>query len=924
MASNPFDAKHFPNCHRGHKYAEDVVRGDIPASKYLIGACERYLGEVELEDHPNFYFDPKKAERFLRLAQKFDHVIGKWKTRKIIFEPWQCWVWMNIMGFISRKTGFRRFRIAHVECARGNSKAHCLKTRVPTPDGMKLWEEIEVGSRLYDRLGGICTVTGKTPIHFPQAYEVEFSDGEKVICSDEHLWFTSTKNERSRKRRHGNRALRKTSQNNYTYESVRSTKEISRSLTAGIKIQERNHSVANTLPVKGEKKKLVVDPYVFGYWLGNGTAKSGQVSCHEADAREVRKILSERGYESHPIKLKRGSRGVSFTVMGLSQQLREMGVLGNKHIPEEYFLSTANDRLELVRGLLDSDGTINPQMRGQTAFTNKNGKLASGLSRLLCSLGYKVSRSRFKVSPENNFKSDSLFYRVCFYPRGTQRVFNIKRKATEQISKSGKHSYVGQRYIVGARKLKRKVPMFCVEVDSPDSSYLISESYIPTHNSAMASIAALYFMALDNPQGNQVATVATKKDQARIVLDSARAMARKNKSFTVSMGVRVLAHSIVQDKTNSNIRALSAEASSLDGLNDVLAVCDELHAMKRETFDVIYSGMSKRSDSLTLCITTAGFDVDSVGFTQSSYAKKVALGEFKDEQFFSAVYCLDEGDDIYDERNWIKANPNWGVSVDPITFRAKAEKTKRSPNDLPNFKVKHLDMWVSEAKAFFDQKQWDKCADPNLKIEDFLNERCRMGIDLASHIDLTSIGIIFFKNGKYYVFDRTFIPEVTMSERESENEIYADAVSKGFLIKTPGAAINNDFIRAEAIALASKFRVSECFYDTWNATEMAQKLSDKIEMVKFGMNTANLSEPMKRLDSLMREGKIVHCGSPLMRWCIGNVVAKADHNDNVYPRKTHVRLKIDPVIAVLMALAGWIQDDNKESVYETRGLRILG
>ena len=564
MASNPFDAKHFPNCHRGHKYAEDVVRGDIPASKYLIGACERYLGEVELEDHPNFYFDPKKAERFLRLAQKFDHVIGKWKTKNVVFEPWQCWVWMNIMGFISRKTGFRRFRIAHVECSRGNSK------------------------------------------------------------------------------------------------------------------------------------------------------------------------------------------------------------------------------------------------------------------------------------------------------------------------------------------------------------------------SAMASIAALYFMALDNPQGNQVATVATKKDQARIVLDSARAMARKNKSFTVSMGVRVLAHSIVQDKTNSNIRALSAEASSLDGLNDVLAVCDELHAMKRETFDVIYSGMSKRSDSLTLCITTAGFDVDSVGFTQSSYAKKVALGEFKDEQFFSAVYCLDEGDDIYDERNWIKANPNWGVSVDPITFRAKAEKTKRSPNDLPNFKVKHLDMWVSEAKAFFDQKQWDKCADPNLKIEDFLNERCRMGIDLASHIDLTSIGIIFFKNGKYYVFDRTFIPEVTMSEREAENEIYADAVSKGFLIKTPGAAINNDFIRAEAIALASKFRVSECFYDTWNATEMAQKLSDKIEMVKFGMNTANLSEPMKRLDSLMREGKIVHCGSPLMRWCIGNVVAKADHNDNVYPRKTHVRLKIDPVIAILMALAGWIQDDNKESVYETRGIRTVG
>jgi len=557
-----FDPQKFPNCLRGHEYAESIVRGDIPASKYLIAACERYLGEVDQEDNPIYYFDPERAERYLRLAQKFEHVIGKWSAKNIFFEPWQCWVWMNIMGFISRKTGFRRFRIAHLEMARGNGK------------------------------------------------------------------------------------------------------------------------------------------------------------------------------------------------------------------------------------------------------------------------------------------------------------------------------------------------------------------------SALASIAALYFMALDNPQGNQVATVATKKDQARIVLDSARAMARKNKSFVRSLGIRVLAHNIMQETTNSSIRALSSEASSLDGLNDVLAVCDELHAMKRETFDVIYSGMSKRSDSLTLCITTAGFDVDSVGYSQSIYAKRVALGEFNDDQFFSAVYCLDEGDDIYDEKNWIKANPNWGVSVDPVTFLAKAEKTKKTPNDLPNFKVKHLNIWVSEANAFFDQAQWDACANKSLKIEDFKDERCRLGIDLASHVDLTSIGIVFCRGDKYYIFDKTFIPEETLA-REHSNDLYAESVASGHLIKTQGAAINNDYIREEAILLADQFRVEECFYDTWNATEMANRLSDKIEMVKFGMNTANMSEPMKKLDALMREGRIVHCGSPLLRWCLGNVIAKRDHNDNVYPRKSHVRLKIDPIIAILMALAGWLQDEGTQSVYESRGLLIL-
>lgn len=906
MASNPFDAKHFPNCHRGHKYAEDVVRGDIPASKYLIGACERYLGEVELEDHPNFYFDPKKAERFLRLAQKFDHVIGKWKTRKIIFEPWQCWVWMNIMGFISRKTGFRRFRIAHVECARGNSKAFHVLTKVPTPDGIKLWGDIGIGSRLFDRNGRVCRVIGKTPIHRPPAREISFSDGTKIITSHEHLWFTEDVKERDR-------AFAGSS---LPHESVKTTDEIRDTLKYSD--GSNNHAVRVSSPVGGYRRMDY--PYFWGYWIGNGALADSRIAASIKDSRKVREFLISDGMSVSPLRKVKGKEAHSFRPYGVRRGRERFIKDGKKYIPDWIVTLNKSDRLKFLMGLMDSDGTAHVS-GGQSIFGTIHRDIAEQVRVIVCSLGIKATIKKEFIGDRKRLRPrvSEWFYRVSFTTNDT--VFRLPRKQKRAGSKS---PVVKLRYITGVRELPSEYDMFCVEVDSPDSSYLISESYIPTHNSAMASIAALYFMSLDNPQGNQVATVATKKDQARIVLDSARAMARKNKSFTVSMGVRVLAHSIVQDKTNSNIRALSAEASSLDGLNDVLAVCDELHAMKRETFDVIYSGMSKRSDSLTLCITTAGFDVDSVGFTQSSYAKKVALGEFKDEQFFSAVYCLDEGDDIYDERNWIKANPNWGVSVDPITFRAKAEKTKRSPNDLPNFKVKHLDMWVSEAKAFFDQKQWDKCADPNLKIEDFLNERCRMGIDLASHIDLTSIGIIFFKNGKYYVFDRTFIPEVTMSERESENEIYADAVSKGFLIKTPGAAINNDFIRAEAIALASKFRVSECFYDTWNATEMAQKLSDKIEMVKFGMNTANLSEPMKRLDSLMREGKIVHCGSPLMRWCIGNVVAKADHNDNVYPRKTHVRLKIDPVIAVLMALAGWIQDDNKESVYETRGLRILG
>ena len=439
--------------------------------------------------------------------------------------------------------------------------------------------------------------------------------------------------------------------------------------------------------------------------------------------------------------------------------------------------------------------------------------------------------------------------------------------------------------------------------------------------STMASQAALYFLALDNPNGNYISAVATKRDQARIVLDSARAMAKKNSSFLKHTGVQVMAHTIVHAASNSQVRALSADSTSMDGLKDVLAICDELHVMDRDVFEVISSGMSKRKDSLLLCITTAGQNVHSVGYSQTAFAKKVAAGEVQDDTFFAAVYTLDEEDDWADEAVWIKANPGLNVSVDIDSLRAKVDKALVSPSDVANIRIKHMNCWVSEANAFFDQKEWDKCADPTLKLENFLNKQVRLGLDLASHIDIASIGYVFKEGDVYTVFDKSYLPEETV--KNSRNVLYDNCIAGGYLIQTKGASINYEFVQEELLDSAKEHRVIECMYDAWNATETAQRLSDKIEMVKVGMNVANFSEPMKKMDSLIRSGKLRHNGSPLLRWCLGNVVAKEDHNGNVFPRKSHEKLKIDPIVAILMAFAGWIAAGEDSSVYEDRGIRTL-
>jgi phage terminase large subunit-like protein len=115
-----FDPKKYPFCNSGHQYALDVVSGKIPNSKYIVGACLRYFEDLKKGEFP---FDADAAEKYLRLVQKFEHVKGEWNPKHILYQPWQNFIFMNIMGFINPTTGKRRFRIAHIEVSRGSGKS---------------------------------------------------------------------------------------------------------------------------------------------------------------------------------------------------------------------------------------------------------------------------------------------------------------------------------------------------------------------------------------------------------------------------------------------------------------------------------------------------------------------------------------------------------------------------------------------------------------------------------------------------------------------------------------------------------------------------------------------------------------------------------------------------------------------------------
>lgn len=446
--------------------------------------------------------------------------------------------------------------------------------------------------------------------------------------------------------------------------------------------------------------------------------------------------------------------------------------------------------------------------------------------------------------------------------------------------------------------------------------------------SALCSIQGLYSLAIDDPVGNEIYSAATGKDQARIVFDSAKKMAKANQKFVDKFGIDVREHELRHTKSGSEFRPLASDDKQLDGLQPHTAIIDEIHAHKNgKLYDVIDSAMSKRNDSMMFMITTAGTNTAGIGYQQSKYAKKLLEGKIQDDTWFAIVYSLDKGESVLDQTLWPKANPNFGISVDPINFEAKVKKALESPAAFTNLKVKHFNIWTAASDPYFTVKKWSDLK-ANITLEQFRDKKCYAGIDLATKWDLCCFSWVFYEDDIYSFFVDSFIPQDTFNIMKEKVPEYVTWHENGWLTVLPGAV--NDFAELRKIfkERCKMFNMLGAVYDPWNAHEFALECEkDNIcEMIEMSMNTKNLSEPTKKLEELIRSKKCQHPGNPLAEWSLGNVMCKEDKNGNVFPHKdgdNNKIDKIDPTISKIMGLAAWINRQSTQSPYETRGIFYL-
>lgn len=444
-----------------------------------------------------------------------------------------------------------------------------------------------------------------------------------------------------------------------------------------------------------------------------------------------------------------------------------------------------------------------------------------------------------------------------------------------------------------------------------------------------AAGVGLYLFLADGEPGAEIYTAATKRDQARIAHSEATRMVKASPQLRKLVGI--FKDNLHVEETASKFEPLGADADTMDGLNVHGAIIDELHAHKtRDTWDKLETATGSRRQPLVFAITTAGFDRQSLCWQLHEYTEKVLSGVVEDDSFFGIVFTLDEGDDWQDESNWIKANPNLGVSKKLDDMRRKAKRAAEMPAALNAFLRLELDVWTQSETKWVNLEHWQACGQA-VNEAGLRGRTCYGGLDLSSTTDLTAWVLVFppeAAEDAYQVLCRFWVPEDSILERSRRDRVPYDAwVRQGFITATPGNVVDYDFVLAQVDEDLGTFDLRQVAFDRWGAAKLQtqlMELGDEDFLVGFGQGFASMSPPMKELEKLILGHGLAHGNNPVLTWMADNLVAAEDPAGNIKPDKGHSRERIDGMVALIMALDRAIrQTGGGKSVYEERGILTL-
>lgn len=435
--------------------------------------------------------------------------------------------------------------------------------------------------------------------------------------------------------------------------------------------------------------------------------------------------------------------------------------------------------------------------------------------------------------------------------------------------------------------------------------------------SSLGAALAIMLASFDiNPKTGQPENVAevilcaTKREQVEKVMYSEIERMRMQSKY-----IREMSDSINRQITfrhnQGSIRCVGSD-KPYDGLSPLAIVQDELHAWRehhRKFYDTMQTGSGARVQPIILTLTTAGDDQSHLWMSEYKYAKSILHQEFNDEQVFALCFELDERDDVLDSKNWIKANPNLEVSVKSQYIERLASEAANDDLALNRFKRYHANQLVSSTARAFDLELWDKCQG---EFSDW-DDACAVGagVDLGGRNDFASWSLVAkFETGqetrdgnpiyRYEIRSQSYI--ATATKRDLTQQPFAQWVHQDYIRRRdyPVNEMETDLLEA-----CHRYGVDALAYDPAGALLFAENLEQEgIRSARFGQSCNMFNAPIGEFKAAMSEGRILHDGNPLLRWCIGNAVLTRNAQDQVMFAKRDSSEKIDAAVSTVMAM--WV------------------
>jgi len=426
---------------------------------------------------------------------------------------------------------------------------------------------------------------------------------------------------------------------------------------------------------------------------------------------------------------------------------------------------------------------------------------------------------------------------------------------------------------------------------------------------AVMAGVGLYCQAFDDEKGAEVYVGATMEKQAKLVWQQAVNFIKTSK-FLKQCGWKYTQSEIRFEKNLSIFKPVSKQFQTLDGLRPSLGIIDEYHSHTTDGVkEVIQSGMGNRLQPILYTITTAGFNIASSCKQYEDVCKEI-LDEIKeDDSTFIMIHDLDDDDDWQDENNWIKANPNLGISVSLDFLRTEFESARNQISQVPNFKTKYLNMWVDADTVWIPDEIWMKNKVDVIPKEKFKIFGSYAGVDLSKSIDLTSFVAMSEpdEDGFMYLQPFFFCAEDIIDRRSKEDGVpYRAWRDAGLLISTPGNVIDYSIVQEHVEKWYHEYHVKRIEFDGWNSSYMVTNLMEKdIKISEFQQGIRTISGATKMFETLVYSGKIKHDGNPMLRWMLAGCITVLDPNENMKihkGRSNKGKKRIDGIICSIMCV----------------------